>query len=114
MGITTEAARQMMLDETWAFADESVEMGLSDRVGGPNPAKQIPADMQARMTRSHDLTRWGYRYLGRADAPAPNVHRTGSARPVETRSQVAPAEDSLPRQPQGRSIAYIEALLDVD
>jgi ATP-dependent protease ClpP protease subunit len=109
MGISTEEARQLMLAETWAFADEAVEMGLADRVGGPNPAKQIPQDMQERMARKHDLTKWGYRFLGRDDAPAPRVTRTGAGRAVETRDQTVPAERSTPVEPMGRSIAYIEA-----
>jgi len=114
MGITTEEARQLMLDETWAFSGEAVEMGLADRVGAANPAKTPPADMTERMTRSHDLTRWGYRYLGRDAAPAPRVTRAGAGRPVETRGEPAPAERSTPQQRMGRSIASIEALLDAD
>jgi HK97 family phage prohead protease len=109
MGISTEEARQLMLAETWAFAGEAVEMGLADRVGGPNPAKQVPQDMQQRMARQHDLTKWGYRFLGRDDAPAPRVTRTGAERPVETRDRTVPTERSTPIEPMGRSIAYIEA-----
>jgi HK97 family phage prohead protease len=111
MGITTEEARQLMLDETWAFADEAVSMGLADRVGGPNPLKQMPQDMAERMARKHDLTRWGYRYLGRDAAPAPRITRAGAGRPVETREQAPSAERSTPREPLGRSIALIEAQL---
>jgi HK97 family phage prohead protease len=114
MGITTEDARQMMLDETWAFAEEAVTLGLADRVGGPNPLKQMPADMTERMSRKHDLTRWGYRYLGRDAAPAPRVTRAGAGRPVETREQAPSAERSTPREPLGRSIALIEAQLASD
>ena len=114
MGITATEARQMMLDETWAFADESVALGLADRVGGPNPAKKVPADLTERMARSHDLTQWGYRYHGRAAAPAPRITRTGAGRPAETRDLAARTERSTPAEPMGRSIAYIEALLDTD
>ena len=116
MGITTAEARQMMLDETWAFAEEAVELGLADRVGGPNSAKQMPQDMAERMNRKHDLSRFAYRYAGRAEAPAPRV-----AAPGETRGGVGKAATpgpvqnrSTPDQPKGRSIALIEAQLELD
>jgi HK97 family phage prohead protease len=114
MSITTEEARRMMLDETWAFAEEAVTLGLADRVGGPNPAKKMPQDMAERMTRKHDLTRWGYRYLGRGAAPAPRIARAGAGKPVETREQAPLTERSTPAAPMGRSIALIEAQLDLD
>jgi HK97 family phage prohead protease len=60
--------RDLMLEESWLFAAEAVELGLADRVMDP-PAKQTPADPEDRMTRAHDLT--GFRYAGRAAAPAP-------------------------------------------
>jgi len=110
MNITTDEARQMMLDETWAFADESVTLGLADRVGGPNPAKQMPADMAEMMTRSHDLTRWGYRYLGRDNAPSPRTTRAGGRSQIRTTGN----DCSTPDQPKGRSIALIEARLGLD
>lgn len=114
MSITTEEARQLMLDETWAFAEEAVALGLADRVGGPNPAKQRPVDMAERMARKHDLSHWGYRYLGRDNAPAPRITRDGGQRPTQTRDQAVPPERSTPPQPMGRSIALIEARLEMD
>lgn len=111
MGITTEEARQLMLDETWAFADEAVQMGLADRVGGRNPAK-MPQDMAERMNRQHDLTRFAYRYSGRQAAPAPRMVARGETREA---APPAPAERrSTPDQPKGRSIALIEAQLQLD
>jgi ATP-dependent protease ClpP protease subunit len=109
MNITTEDARQMMLDETWAFADESVSLGLADRVGGRNPAKVPPQDMAERMSRKHDLTRFGYRFLSRENAPAPRQTRgTGFAKGGMIERQ------ATPEQPRGRSIALIEAQLGLD
>ena len=112
MNITPEEARQLMLDETWAFADEAVALGLADRVGGPNPAKQMPTDMAERMSRQHDLAGFGYRYLSRADAPAPRQTRTRDA--AGALVQRATEARSTPEQPKGRSIALIEAQLDLD
>lgn len=104
MKITPEAAREMMLAETWAFAAESVELGLADRVGEKNPAKTPPADMAERMARSHDLTRFGYHYLGRAKAPTPVALTRTGRQSVTTR-----AGSTAPPQRMGRSIALIEA-----
>jgi HK97 family phage prohead protease len=109
MNVPVEVAQKLMDAETWAFAGESVELGLADRIGGRNPAK-IPADMAARMSRKHDLTRFAYRYDGRAAAPAPQQMRggTGSSDPVQQkRSDLDP--------PMGRSISLIEAkIADVE
>ena len=124
MGITAEEARGLMLAETWAFAEESVEMGLADRVGERSKAKTPPADLAERMARSHDLTRFGYRYTSRMAAPAPLLTRTkagyevalNSTVPPDTagRGEVTAPNGSTPHQPQGRSIALIEAQLDLD
>jgi HK97 family phage prohead protease len=65
--------RALMLDETWMFAAEAVEMGLADRVQErPEPA------VDERMSRSFDLSM--YRYAGRRCAPAPS-RRTSAGRP---------------------------------
>lgn len=80
MGVTVEEARQLMLDETWAFDTESVELGLADRVA--TRAEFLPADdgeMAQRMKRSFDMTRYGWRYANRDAAPAPRIERTLSA-----------------------------------
>lgn len=61
--------RELMLAETWLFADEAVAAGLADAVY----QRTGPAD--ERLTRAHDLTRWQYRYAGRRAAPAPATRR---------------------------------------
>lgn len=117
MGVTREEARQVMLDETWAFADEAVEMGLADRAG--TRAEMLPTEDPAaeRMARAHDLTRFAYRHQGRASAGAPRVTR-GTA-PLVDRDALRTAVEaqtngSTPPVATGRSIALIEARLDMD
>jgi ATP-dependent protease ClpP protease subunit/phage head maturation protease len=73
--------RALMRAETWAFAVEAVALGLADRTfdepRGDVTAEQAaeltdaPAEVEARMRRSHDLSRFPYRYRGRGDAPTP-------------------------------------------
>lgn len=63
--------RQMMVAETWMFADETVQMGLADHAEtGPAPAKP---ELEEAATRSFDLSRFGYRYEGRENAPQPRM-----------------------------------------
>lgn len=71
-GGDTAEWRELMLAETWMFADEAVEMRLADRVETRPPADAGPDDV---MTRSHDLGQWHYRYAGRRAAPAPARRR---------------------------------------
>ena len=101
MGISTEEARALMLAETWAFADESVELGLADRVG-TRADFRTPADMQERMSRKHDLTRFAYRYASRADAQDPRR---------QTRAATTAPEKTAPPARMGRSIDLIAAIL---
>jgi HK97 family phage prohead protease len=68
--------RDLMLAETWLFAQEAVDAGLADRVE-PSPGAQPEPDLAEAMTRSHNLGQ--YRYAGRRAAPAPRLRRT--ARP---------------------------------
>lgn len=74
--------RDLMLAETWMFADEAVDMGLADRVAvPPRKTSDTPApagdesvmdsEGRALMSRSFDLD--GFRYHGRAAAPAPRT-----------------------------------------
>lgn len=63
-GGTVASWRKAMLAETWYSADEAVAVGLADKVAkratpGENPAARW------------DLKVYGYRYAGRAEAPAP-------------------------------------------
>jgi HK97 family phage prohead protease len=132
--------REMMLAETWAFADEAVELGLADRVHD-DPATRPGAEVDdgeliERMRRSHDLTRYGYRHAGRRGAPDP-VQTRGDARQRLTRGEAPPRlrpvvderltgderyvlpadleqvepKRSIPEQATGRSIDSIESWL---
>lgn len=139
-GGTADEWRELMLEETWAFAAESVDLGLADRTyderrtdpgeGLPDYVKAPHSDIAALMHHRHNLGNFGYRFRGREDAPAP----TRRARPnlgvkMHPRSGVAvdydelevkptappaqPAADNATQdRPKGRSIAYIEAQLD--
>lgn len=121
--------RELMLAETWAFADEAVDLGLADKVyERQQPAPSAP-DVEQRMRRTFDLSQWRYRYAGRAQAPAPQRH-TGPIRieradplsPFRKVTDVAvddigqPAATSGDRQGEatGRSIHDIERMLQLD
>jgi ATP-dependent protease ClpP protease subunit/phage head maturation protease len=90
-----EKWRNLMLEETWAFAHEACDLGLADRVEAP-PAR-IDAGEDERMTRFFDLS--CYRYAGRYNAPAPGTgvrqHRAHTqpreADPVASRAEAAAA-----------------------
>lgn len=69
-GGDVEGWRLLMIEETWAFAEESVALGLADRVEDPYH-RDVPEDVEARQQKRHDLSRFAYRYDGRAQAPAP-------------------------------------------
>lgn len=69
--------RELMLAETWAFAEEAVELGLADRT--EHDRTDLPPSMEERMTRAFDGLGDRYRYAGRQHAPAPN-RRTAAAR----------------------------------
>lgn len=68
-GGTVEQWRAAMRAETWFSAEEAVEAGLADRVGGPEDTDPGTEDAaQARF----DLG--VFRHAGRADAPDPQAH----------------------------------------
>ena len=80
-GRTPDKERSRMLDETWMFAQEAVDLGFADRVETP-PARVAPEPFDGEdvtdepsMTRSFDLEHFGYRYVGRETAPAPDGPR---------------------------------------
>lgn len=132
--------RALMLAETWAFADEAVTLGLADKVYERPAPPAASGDVEQRMRRTFDLSRWHYRYTGRRSAPAPSVVRVNIA-PGEVRVPAAtvraagdalldrlnepgsgvPAAAPQPTdtgsdrhgEPKGRSIALIAAELDV-
>jgi len=123
----------LMRAETWAIGKEAVDLGLADRVETRHD--RTPAtgdrDLDERMARTHDITRYGYRYAGRGAAPDPMQRRI--ARRIEASSLGTPDALAMrertdpdvaraiversknitatPEQPRGRSIALIEAQL---
>lgn len=120
--------RALMLAETWAFADEAIELGLADKAYQRAMPAADPV-VEERMRRAWDVS-GRYRYNGRRAAPAPQrpgaitAHRFavgGVIGAAEVRRQGA---ELLPKvveqakdrheEPKGRSIALIEAQLAVD
>ncbi len=83
--------REMMRAETWMFADEAVELGLADRV----EQRPIPADVQERMGKRHDLRQ--HRYAGREAAPVPA--------PLRHRQQVRRSVSAHPRAENAQTFA---------
>lgn len=63
-----KAWRQLMLDETWYFAEEAVAAGLADRVEGDEGEATDRA-----AARSGDVVAVNFRYRGREDAPPPRA-----------------------------------------
>jgi ATP-dependent protease ClpP protease subunit len=87
-GGTTETWRAFMLEETWYNAEEAVDAGLADEVGGES----------SKPTNKWDLTI--FNYAGRDKAPAPEeIERKITTRakeapvtvPVETSGETPPA-----------------------
>jgi HK97 family phage prohead protease len=138
-GGTREEWRALMLEETWMFADEAVQMGLADRV--EEVERRRSSETEERMARKHDLRKFGYRFESRSAAPRPtrdaSAHQIDKARfarggriedpqPVDERPAFSAervmeqidkgrAESSATQdQPKGRSIALIEAQLNLD
>jgi HK97 family phage prohead protease len=95
--------RLLMLDETWAFAEESVELGLADNVYA---ARTHDPDAEL-MARRFDVSKYGYRYQSRREAPAPTPFSTTAfqlrrqerdarqARKVEVRERPAAPADAV-------------------
>lgn len=94
-GGETPQWRELMLAETWMFAAEAVESGLADRV---HQRTDLADD---RMTRGFDLSRYGYRYAGRSQAPAP-PRRAAPAREVR---EYVPVATTNPRSPSDTEFA---------
>jgi HK97 family phage prohead protease len=91
-GGTRDEWRELMLAETWMFAEEAVEMGLADRVA--EIERRGPADAEERMARSFDLSKFGYRFQSRSAAPAPRRQtRAGNYGPGQPR--VRPIDDRI-------------------
>jgi HK97 family phage prohead protease len=81
-GGTNADWRELMLAETWAFADEAVQLGLADVVVEDEPAPDV--ELEERMGHRHELR--DFRYAGRRAAPVPR--RRTAAKP-EKRMEVA-------------------------
>lgn len=112
-GNTAEYWRDLMLAETWVFAQEAVDLGLADRIEGGRSSGDVP--MEA-MDRSHDLSH--FRYAGRRAAPPPPSRDSQSLvlglDGLQVRETSSPAATDLMSVATGRSIALIEALLSDD
>lgn len=70
-GGTVEDWRAAMLAESWYSPEEAVAAGLADQVAGVEPPAEDVADAAASFDGS------GFRYQGRADAPAPLIAARG-------------------------------------
>lgn len=115
-----EEWREIMLAETWAFAQESVDLGLADRVVHTREPVADP-DAEEKLTRSHDLAPYHYRHAGRRGAPDP-LQTRGQIRQRVARGEAplgtpesdgaqASTERSTPEPANGRSISAVEAWL---
>lgn len=91
-GGTVEEWRALMLAETWLFAREAVSVRLATSLYpyGAHPAVTGEPELEARMSRAHDLGRWAYRHHGRRNAPEPAITRRGA----EPRVRTNPREES--------------------
>lgn len=88
-GKTAAELREMMLAETWMFANEAVELGFADDVHTRNRKKEddeedstedtdvkasneaVIAEFEELMKRNHMVNGLGFKYAGRKKAPAP-------------------------------------------
>ena len=85
-GGTVEDWRDLMLAETWMFGDEAVKMGLADRAE-ELPQRADGSELEERMRRSFDMSRYGYRYAGRRTAPDPRRRATRAGVRAEDRTR---------------------------
>lgn len=143
-GGTVEEWRAIMQAETWMYGQEAVDMGLATDVWqGGRVSADVEDPREERMTRSFDLSHFRYCGRAAAPAPQRRAHIGDhpSVRPVlddvtemveDVFAQAAsPAEDpeftqdapvevtqrsrsTSEDRPRGRSIAYVEALLEAE
>ena len=90
--------RTLMRSETWMFDHEAVSLGLADRVEPVRKKGELAKDDEELLTRSFDLS--GFRYEGRAAAPAPE--RRGVATP-DTPEDSAPSDGAAATPEPGES-----------
>lgn len=77
--------RQLMLDETWYFADEAVAAGLADRVDGDEGSTENAAGDEAAALAG------SFKYRCREDAPEPQaVKREAPAPAPAAKAETAP------------------------
>lgn len=69
-GGTADDWRILMVEETWAFAEEAVALGLATRAEDL-PLRADPEDVAERQQKRHDTSRFGYKYTNRSAAQAP-------------------------------------------
>jgi len=68
--LTADDWRAMMLEETWMYGQEAVDLGAADRYdtsSAPSAPVITEPDLAERMARSHDLSK--FRYRGRRNPP---------------------------------------------
>jgi len=94
-GGSVESWREVMQAETWFSADEAVAAGLADRAIGSDEAAT-----KATAKASADLA--GYRYQGRATAPAPTI-------PTSVAPEAAPASPAADEAEGDRVAARLRA-----
>jgi HK97 family phage prohead protease len=114
MKTTRDVARELMLAETWAFADEAIELGLADRQGGRGDSLTAGDPGEERMARKFNMGDYQYRYANREAAHSPRTYRV-KAEPLmaEVRSAAGDQRSTAPKG-TGRSIAYLEAIYDLE
>jgi HK97 family phage prohead protease len=97
--LTADDWRAMMLEETWMYGQEAVELGAADRYdtsSAPSAPVITEPDLAERMARSHDLSK--FRYRGRRNPPrrpGADGARPRSARVVERSREVERAWDEI-------------------
>lgn len=88
-GKDVEYWRNLMLEETWLFANEAVEVGLADRANRRKSKEKESTDdattVANLMNLKHNLNRFDYKYTGREEAPHPFNNR--NVRPHNTHAR---------------------------
>jgi HK97 family phage prohead protease len=99
--------RELMLAETWAFADEAVELGLADVAVEDEPAAPADPEVRERMQHRHALT--DFRYAGRRAAPAPRRRAVAKVQKREETMPVAIVRSSSDAERRQAAAARREA-----
>ncbi len=76
------AWRDLMRDETWYSSAEAVTAGLADKAADAPEDPDETGDQEDKVpTAQHDLALTSFLYAGRAQAPAPPIHKTDADTP---------------------------------